>query len=67
MRKLWDESHAGWRLELLNLIVLGNEAALAVRNTGVVNGTPVTVDSIECYAFDDGALRGRTFFEAPAS
>jgi hypothetical protein len=61
----WNHSHGAWHLEVTNLIVVGNEAAMSVRNTGNVDGQKVIVDSIELYTFGDGTLRGRMFFNPP--
>ena len=61
----WNHSHGGWHLEITNLVIVGNEAAMTVRNTGNVEGHEVVVDSIELYTFGDGTMRGRFFYNAP--
>jgi hypothetical protein len=63
----WNHSHADWQLQITNLVVVGNEAAMSVRNTGSVDGHEVVVDSIELYTFGDSTMRGRIFFNAPGA
>jgi ketosteroid isomerase-like protein len=56
-----------WRLEPLFLQVCENQAALHVRNHGVIDGRPLALDSIEIYwVDDDGKLfRVQTYFAPP--
>ena len=61
----WNHSHVEWNLAITNLVVVGNEAAMTVQNTGSVDGNEVVVTSIELYTFGDGTMRGRIFFNAP--
>jgi len=54
--------YKGWRLELVDFLVNGNQAAAYVKNTGVFEGKPVTAFSIETYVFgDDGSLLARYY------
>jgi hypothetical protein len=63
----WKEFQGNFRLEITNLVVVGSEAALTVRNRGTIDGVGVITDSIELYEIGDGTLRGRVFYEAPAT
>ncbi|MCW2686603.1 MAG: hypothetical protein JWR37_1493 [Mycobacterium sp.] len=59
----WDRANAEWKLAIVLLYVCGSTAAAVIRNSGTVNGEPMTLDSIEIYAFgDDGTLHTTTFW-----
>jgi hypothetical protein len=59
----WDRANADWTLGIALLHVCGSTAAAVIRNTGNVDGEPVTVESIEIYAFaDNGSLHTSTFW-----
>ena len=59
----WNHSQPNWRLEITNLVVIGDEVAMTIRNTGTIDGNTVQVDSIEFLTFGDGSLRWRVFYE----
>jgi hypothetical protein len=63
----WDASpNQDWKLSIDRLIVCGNEGAAVIRNEGSVQGTALTVVSIEVYQFgDDGSVHTKTYWEAP--
>ncbi len=66
----WDQSFQPgheWRLEPIFMQICEDQAAVHVRNHGVMNGEPVELDSIEIYWVDDDALvfRVQTYFSAP--
>lgn len=70
LEKTWERSfQAGhrWRLEPLCLQIGENQAALHVRNHGVIDGKTVELDSIEIYWIDDDGLvyEVRTYFSPP--
>jgi steroid delta-isomerase len=70
LEKTWAQSfQAGhrWRLEPLVMQIGENQAALHVRNHGVIDGRPVELDSIEIYWIDDDGLvyEVRTYFSPP--
>lgn len=51
------ERYAGWRLELQDIKVNGNHAAIYVKNTGIYEGKPLVAFSIETYEFrTDGSM-----------
>ena len=57
-----DRAPAEWKLSIGLLYVCGSTAAAVIRNSGTVNGEPMTLESIEIYAFgDDGSLHASTF------
>lgn len=59
------DRYVGWKLEFVELIVNGKEAAACVRNDGVIDGRPITVHSLETYHFgDDGTFLARYFHPA---
>jgi SnoaL-like protein len=67
LAEAWDASpNQDWKLSIDRLIVCGNEGAAVIRNEGSVQGTPITVVSIEVYQFgDDGSVHTKTYWEAP--
>lgn len=66
----WDNSFSNgqqWTLELTRVVVCGDEAAITLRNHGVVGGRAFTMEGIEIWKVDDeGRVREvRAYFEAP--
>ena len=68
----WDvleqlcRDYAGWKLEVEDVKVSGNEAMIYVRNDGIHDGKPICVYSIEQYVFgEDGSLLARYFHPLP--
>lgn len=66
----WDRSFQeghSWRLEVIFMSICEDQAAVHVRNHGVLNGEDVVVDSIEIYwVGDDGKVsRVQTYFSPP--
>jgi len=68
MSDAWDHSpNEAWKLTIETLYVCGNEAAAVIRNDGNIDGTPISMRSIEIYAFhDDGSSHTKTYFDQPA-
>lgn len=66
----WDRSFQEghrWRLEPIFMSICEDQAAVHVRNHGVLNGETVVLDSIEIYwVGDDGKVsRVQTYFSPP--
>lgn len=66
----WDNSFSNgqqWTLELTRIVVCGDEAAITLRNHGVVGGHDFTMEGIEIWKVDDhGRVREvRAYFEPP--
>ncbi len=70
LEKTWQQSfQAGhsWRIEPVFMQVCEDQAALHVRNHGVIDGQVLTLDSIEIYWVDDAGkvFRVQTYFSPP--
>ena len=70
VEETWDHAfndRQHWDIEPVVQWVLGNEAALHVRNRGTIDGKQVVVDSIEILTYnDDGKVAHlRSYFEPP--
>jgi len=66
----WDRSFQeghSWRLEPIFMSICEDQAAVHVRNHGVVNAETVELDSIEIYWVGDDAkvVRVKTYFSPP--
>ncbi len=66
----WDRSFQSghdWRLEVVFMQICLDQAAVHVRNHGVVDGEQIVLDSIELYWIaDDGRVkRVQTYFSPP--
>lgn len=66
----WDNSFTNdqeWTLELTRLVVCADEAAITLRNHGLVQGRRFTMEGIEIWRVDDdGRVREvRAYFEPP--
>lgn len=71
LEKTWENSFKDghcWRLEVVLMQVCANQAALHVKNHGMVEHKPVELDSIEIYSIDDAGriAEVRTYFNPPA-
>lgn len=69
--KSWDNSFSNgqqWKLELTSLVVCGDEAAITLRNHGLVNGKAFTMEGIEVWKVDaEGRVcQVRAYFQPPA-
>lgn len=66
----WDNAFSNgqqWTLELTRIVVCGDEAAITLRNHGVVGERDFTMEGIEIWKVDDhGRVREvRAYFEPP--
>lgn len=66
----WDNSFSNgqqWTLELTRIVVCGDEAAITLRNHGVVGGRAFTMEGIEIWKVDDEGrvCEVHAYFEAP--
>jgi len=71
LEKSWQQSFQPghqWRIEPLLLQICDDQAALHVRNHGVIDGEPIELDSIEIFWVDDAGkiYRAQTYFSPPA-
>ncbi|MAG33744.1 MAG: hypothetical protein CL908_22930 [Deltaproteobacteria bacterium] len=69
-KRSWEQSFQPgheWTLEPICMQICEDQAALHIRNHGVVAGEPVELDSIEIYWVDDDGLlfKVRTYFSTP--
>ena len=64
--KSFQEGHS-WRLESIFMSICEDQAAVHVRNHGVMDGESVVLDSIEIYWVDDDGkvVRVQTYFSPP--
>ena len=70
VRLSWDNSFRNgqsWHIEPVLMQICADQAACHVRNTGIVAGNDVVVDSIEVYTIDDAGKVAyiRTWFTPP--
>ena len=64
IEEMWDKHNAGFRLEVVETIINGNEVAVHHRNC--IKGTDAVIESIETYRFEPGRLSVVYFLKAPA-
>ncbi|HKY89755.1 MAG TPA: nuclear transport factor 2 family protein [Nevskiaceae bacterium] len=70
LEKSWTNSFKDghdWKLEVVVMQICADQAALHVKNHGVVDRRPVELDSIEIYTIDDAGKVAyvRTYFNPP--
>ena len=63
IEEMYDKHNHQFRLEVVNTIINGNEAAVHHRNCIV--GTNQVIESIETYRFGPGSLHVRYFLKPP--
>jgi hypothetical protein len=63
IEEMYDKHNHQFRLEVVNTIINGNEAAVHHRNC--ICGTDTVIESIETYRFEPGRLYVRYFLKAP--
>lgn len=65
IEEMYDKHNAQFRLEVVQTIINGNEAAVHHRNCIV--GSDAVIESIETYRFEPGRLSVVYFLKAPAA
>jgi len=63
LEDMWAAQSAKIEIEEVALVINGSEAACHNRNK--VRGTPMAIETIELYRFDDGKLDVRYFIRQP--